>query len=74
MKLRQQLKIIIDLFTNLLLSGKNYSIFIDVKRSQVLYVKYVENKDMIIHNIRKGDQCGVNRKEAGDSGTEDFER
>jgi len=53
MKIKTQLKIVSDELEKLLLSGKNYSIFIDVKRSQVAYFKYVENDNMVRINLKR---------------------
>lgn len=59
MKIAHQIEIIVKIITKLLLSGKNYSIFIDVKRSQVHYLKYVDNKDIAEINVRKGDSHAI---------------
>ncbi len=53
MKIEFQREKVLRVLTKLLLSGKNYYIFIDIKRSQVHYIKYVENKNMTVHNMRK---------------------
>ena len=53
MKVAQQLSILSDEIKKLLLTGKNYTIFIDVKRSQVIYFKYVENNSLVKINLKK---------------------
>lgn len=53
MKIDKQIDILLKEIEKLLLSGHNYSIFIDIKRSQVTYIKYVGNKDMIKINVKR---------------------
>jgi hypothetical protein len=53
MKVDDQLSQVQGILEKLLLSGKNFHIFIDVKRSQVTYFKYVGNKDMVKINFRE---------------------
>jgi len=53
MKIDKQIEIFLKEIEKLLLSGHNYSIFIDIKRSQVTYFKYVANKDMVKINVKR---------------------
>ncbi len=53
MKIEFQREKVLRVLTKLLLSGKNYYIFIDIKRSQVHYINCVETKHMTIYNMRK---------------------
>jgi len=53
MKIKRQLEIVIEEIEKLLLSGKNYNIFIDIKRSQVIYFKYVENNNYVKINLKR---------------------
>lgn len=53
MKVAQQSNQVSGILEKLLESGRNYHIFIDIKRSQVTYFKYVANKDMIKINFRE---------------------
>ena len=54
MKVDKQVDIVLKEIEKLLLSGHNYSIFIDIKRSQVTYFKYVANRDMVKLNVKTG--------------------
>ena len=53
MKIIRQLEILEEEIKKLLLSGKNYSIFVDIKRSQVIYFKYVENNNYVKINLKR---------------------
>ena len=53
MKIKRQLDLLAEEMEKLLLSGKNYSIFIDIKRSQVVYFKYVENSNFERINLKR---------------------
>ena len=56
MKIDRQLAQVAGILENILKSGKNYHIFIDVKRSQVTYFKYVGNRDMVKINFCEYDR------------------
>ena len=58
MKVKRQMEIVIAEIEKLLLSGHNYTIFIDIKRSQVTYFKHVENKNMVRVNLREEKDAG----------------
>jgi hypothetical protein len=66
MNLEDQKNQVAGILENLLKSGKNYHIFIDIKRSQVTYFKYVGNKDMVKINFREYD----NGRQIGPKGQE----
>jgi len=53
MKIKRQLEIVIEEIELLLLSGNNFTIFIDIKRSQITYFKYLANKDLVRINLRE---------------------
>ena len=53
MRIDEQIFQVSAILENILKSGKNYHIFIDIKRSQVTYFKYVGNNDMIKINFRE---------------------
>ena len=53
MKIKKQIQALSEEMEKLLLSGKNYSIFIDIRRSQVVYLKYVENCNYVRVNLKR---------------------
>ena len=66
MKIDDQLVILCKEMRKLLLSGNNCYIFIDVKRSQITYFKYVLNKNMARVNFREGkyeESIGIDKEQ-----------
>jgi len=70
MNLEIQKSQVAGILEKLLRSGKNYHIFIDIKRSQVTYFKYVGNKDMVKINFREYE----NGRQTKQEGPEDERR
>ena len=65
MKIDRQLAQVAGILENILKSGKNYHIFIDVKRSQVTYFKFVTNSNMVKINFREYEREYKNVEQEG---------
>ena len=53
MEVQKQVELISKLIEKILLSGKKKHIFIDVSRSQIQYVKYVDGKQFTKINFKE---------------------
>ena len=53
MKIDQQIRKLDEYIRRLLISGHNYSILIDIERSQITYLKYVANNDIKKANFKR---------------------
>jgi len=67
LKVAVQVAQVAGILEKLLNSGKNYHIFIDIKRSQVTYFKYVGNKDIIKINFREYENGRQTKQESNEA-------